>query len=138
MLVGVVLVVLGEEVVLGVEVVLGLEVSVVVLVPMVPVELVPLVAVLPVGLVPAELESVPEVCAAAASAAATSRLRNREKSLRCMGQSPVVVWDWIRFLAGSRRSSPVPMLRDGRGGPAASRGGNTKACNSPGPLWPGS
>jgi hypothetical protein len=63
---------------LGVEVVLGV-LEFVVLVPMVPV---PLVAVLPVGLVPAELEPVPEVCAAAARAAATSRLRNREKSLR--------------------------------------------------------
>jgi hypothetical protein len=76
---------LSLEVVVGAVVaVVFVVVVVVVVVPMVPVELVPLVAGLPVGLVPAELEPVPEVCAAAANAAATSRLKNREKSLRCM------------------------------------------------------
>jgi hypothetical protein len=95
---GVVLVVLGVEV----------SVVVVVVVPMVPVELVPLVAVLPVGLVPAELEPVPEVCAAAARAAATSRLRNREKSLRCM---VYLLSSFGTFSPGAVRAPPVHAAR---------------------------
>jgi hypothetical protein len=88
---GVVLVVLGVLLVDGLVLVLGVALVDglvgLVLVPEVDDE-----EVVPV----AEVEPVPDVWATAAKAAATSRLRNREKSFRCMGCSSR---SWLESMA---------------------------------------